>query len=152
MYSEQVSGRHRHFLLAIKFLTVFACLIAFIANSYAIFTQFIGKKTITSQNAENNDGLLLPSITICSLSGFKEEMLDYKDLELNNYLNKTLNLDEILYGYYNNDNEIDLNLTMMKADQDFWKFTTTYSQYKGRCHTLTYQKLVREDTLNLIHD
>ena len=152
MYSEQVGGRHRHFLFAIKVLTVFACLIACIANSYVIFTQFIGKKTITSQNVENNDGLLLPSITICSLSGFKEEMLDYKDLELNNYLNKTLNLDEILYGYYDNDNKIDLNLTIMKADQALWKFTTTYSQYKGRCHTLTYQKLVREDTLKLIHD
>ena len=152
MYSEQVGGRHRHFLLAIKVLTVFACLIACIANSYVIFTQFIGKKTITSQNVENNDGLLLPSITICSLSGFKEEMIDYKDLELSNYLNKTLNLDEILYGYYDNDNKIDLNLTIMKADQALWKFTTTYSQFKGRCHTLTYQKLVRKYTLKLIHN
>ena len=132
--------------------TFFACLIAFIANSYAIFTQFIGKKTITSQNVENNDGLLLPSITICSLSGFKEQMVDYKDLELSNYLNKTLNLDEILLGYYDNDNKIDLNLTMMKADRALWKFTTTYSQYKGRCHTLTYQKLVRKYTRKLIHN
>ena len=149
MYLEQVSNRHRHLLLSIKALTVFACLIACIANSYAIFTQFIGKKTITSQNVENNDGLLLPSITICSLSGFKEEMTEYKDLELDNYLSKTLNLDEILLGYIDDDNEY--NLTMMKADQDVWKFTTTYSQYKGRCHTLTYQKLVREDAKNLIH-
>ena len=149
MYLERVSDRHRHFLLAIKAMTVFACLIACIANNYAIFTQFIGKKTVTSQNVENNDGLSLPSITICSLSGFKEAMLEYKDIELDNYLNKTLNLEEVLLGYYEGANEY--NLTMMKANQDVWQFTTTYSQYKGRCHTLTYKKLVREHALNLIH-
>ena len=143
MYSEQVSGRHRHFLLAVKALTVFACLIAFIANSYAIFTQFIGKKTITSENVENNDRLLLPSITICSLSGFKEEMDEYDDLVLENYLNKTLNLEELLYGYYNYDDKDFVYLDTMKADTLSWQFTTTYSQFRGRCHTLNYKKQVR---------
>ena len=141
MCADQENGRRGHVISVLKVFTLFICLGGFIANSFIIFTQFIGKKTITSQNTENNDRLLLPSFTICSLSGFKEEMDDYDDLVLKNYLNKTLNLEEILYGYY--DDEDLVYLDAMKADTTSWKFTITYSQYKGRCHTLTYKKQVR---------
>lgn len=140
MPPEQERACHHQIILATKVLSVIACLIACIFNSYVIFTQFIGKKTITSENVENNDRLLLPSFTICSLSGYKEEMDEYDDLVLENYLNKTLNLEELLYGYY--DDEDFVNLDTMKADTLSWQFTTTYSQYKGRCHTLTYKKQV----------
>ena len=152
MYSEQESACHRHTILAIKVLSVIACLIACIWNSYIIFTQFIGNKTITSQNVEHNDGLLLPSFTICNVSGYKEEMDEFKDLELANYLNKTIHLEEILYGNFDIYEDLFDNLTTMKANTDLWKFTTTYSQFKGRCHTLTYQKKVRQDTKDLSHD
>ena len=141
MYADHENGRRWHIISVLKVATLFICLGGFIANSYIIFTQFIGKKTITSQNTENNDRLLLPSFTICSLSGFKEEMDDYDDLVLENYLNKTLYLEEILYGYYDDEDFVDLDA--MKADTSSWKFTITYSQYKGRCHTLTYKKQVR---------
>lgn len=141
MYADHENGRRWHIISVLKVVTFFICLGGFIANSYIIFTQFIGKNTITSQNTENNDRLLLPSFTICSLSGFKEEMDNYDDLVLENYLNKTLNLEEILYGYYDDEDFVDLD--EMKADTSLWKFTITYSQYKGRCHTLTYKKQVR---------
>ena len=143
MYSGQENGQQRHIISVIKIFTFFICLAGFIANSYIIFTQFIGKKTITSQNVEHNDRLLLPSITICSLSGFKEEMDEYDDLVLENYLNKTLDLEELLYGYYNDEGFVYLDT--MKADTSSWKLTTTYSHYKGRCHTLTYKKQVRRN-------
>ena len=148
---EPESICHRHILLTVKVLSVIACLIAFITNSSAIFIQFIDMKTITSQDVEHNNELLLPSITMCSLSGFKEEMDEFKDLELENYLNKTLDLEEILGGYYdfdNTNNSIEdsfVNLTTMKANTALWKFTTTYSQFQGRCHTLSYRKPVRQD-------
>ena len=151
MYLQPEGACHRHALLAIKVLSVIVCLIACVSNSYIIFTQFIGRKTITTQNVEHNDELLLPSITMCSLSGFKEEIDEFKDLELENYLNKTLQLEEILYGYYNNEH-LFVNLTTMKANTALWKFTTTYSKFKGRCHTLTYQKSVRQDDKELSHD
>ena len=141
MYSDQENNRHRKIISVVKVVTFFICLADFIANSYIIFTQFIGKKTITSQDVQNNDRLFLPSITICGLSGFKEEMDEYDDLMLENYLNKTFDLEEFLYGYY--DDEDFIYLDTMKADTSSWKFTTTYSQYKGRCHTLTYKKQVR---------
>ena len=151
MDSEPETFCHRHILLTVKVLSVIVCLIAFITNIYAIFIQFIDMKTIASQNVEHNNELLLPSITMCSLSGFKEEMDEFKDLELENYLNKTLDLEEILGGYYdfdNTNNSIEdsfVNLTTMKANTALWKFTTTYSQFQGRCHTLSYRKPVRQD-------
>ena len=141
MPPEQERACHHQIILAIKVLSVIACLIACIFNSYVIFTQFIGKKTITSQDIQNNDRLFLPSITMCGLSGFKEEMDEYDDLMLENYLNKTFDLEEFLYGYY--DDEDFVYPDTMKADTSSWQFTTTYSQYKGRCHTLTYKKEVR---------
>ena len=80
-------------------------------------------------------------------------MDEFKDIELENYLSKTLHLEEILYGYYNNNNEyLFVNMTAMKANTALWKFKSTYSQFRGRCHTLTYQKLVRQDAKDLLHD
>ena len=141
MYPDEERGGSRNVWKLVKLATIFLCIGGFIGNSYMIFTQFIGKKTITSQNVENNDGLLLPSITICSLSGFKEEMDEYEDLELENYLNKTLDFAEIFYGYYDVEYTY-YSLESMKSNSTLMKITTTYSQYKGRCHTLTYNKLV----------
>ena len=146
MYSDDETRSNRHLLAVIKVATFILCLAGFIANSYMIFIQFIGKKTITSQNVENYNGLSLPSITMCSLSGFKEEMDEYEDLELDNYLNKTLELGEVFLGHYEYDDDDGeyyyIDAETMKVNSTLWKLTTTYSQYKGRCHTLTAQKLV----------
>ena len=146
MSSDAEIGCRRHVLTVIKVATFFLCLAGFIANSYAIFIQFIGKKTISSQNVESNAELLLPSFTICSLSGFKEEIDELEDLELENYLKKTLDLGEIFVGVY--EFPIDgrrsiIDSEAIKVNATTWKLTTTYSKYKGRCHTLTYQKLVK---------
>ena len=144
MCSDQENGGSRHVWTVIKLATFLLCLAGFIGNSYMIFVQFIVKKTITSQNVEkNDDGLLLPSVTMCSLSGFKEEMDEYEDLELENYLQKTLYFEDIFYGYYDNEWTY-YDLESMTSNTTQMKITTTYSQYKGRCHTLTYQKLVSD--------
>ena len=80
----------------LKLITVALCLVAFVANSYIIFQQFLTGKTVTSNDVQKNARLFLPSITLCSLSGFKEEIDELADLELDEYLNKTTRLDEIL--------------------------------------------------------
>ena len=143
MHSDQEKSRIRNFFALTKVATFFLCMAGFIANSYIIFTQFIGKKTVTSQNYELYDGLLLPSITLCSLSGFKEIIDDYEDLKLESYLNKTLALEEILYGYYDSERRRDVDVEEMKSNTTLWEITSIYSKYKGRCHTLRYTKLVR---------
>ena len=143
MHSNQEKSRVRNFFTVIKIVTFFLCMAGFIANSYIIFIQFIGKNTITSQNYEHYDGLLLPSITLCSLSGFKEIIDDYEDLKLESYLNKTLDLEEILYGYYDYESRRVVDVEEMKSNTTLWEITTIYSKYKGRCHTLSYTNLVR---------
>ena len=122
--------------LAVKFLTRIICFGGFVGNSFIIFKQFINGKTLTSYDVKKNTELYLPSLTICSLSGFKEPMDDYEDIELENFLNKTLDLGEIIESVG------DMNVTEMYEDAETWELTTTYSQYKGTCHTIRYKHKV----------
>ena len=125
---------------AIKIVTFVICLAGFVANSFMIFKHFIGKQTITSQDLQHNNELTLPSVTICSFSGYKQKITRYQDLILNNYLNKTLELDEILYMVVGDDRW--MTIEQLLKNKTFWEVTTTYSIYKGRCHTIRYNQKV----------
>ena len=137
---------------AIKIVTFMICLAGFVANSLMIFKQFLGKQTITSQDLQHNEELVLPSFTICSLSGYKEKITKHQDLKLNNYLNNTLELNEILLLVQTDDNV--WTIEQLIKDKTSWQVTTTYSLYKGRCHTIRFLHKVLElnfDILQLIH-
>ena len=82
--------------IAVKFLTRIICFGGFVGNSFVIFKQFIGGKTLTSYDVQKNTKLYLPSLTICSLSGYKEPMDDYGDIELESFRKKPLNLSEVI--------------------------------------------------------
>ena len=125
---------------AIKTITFIFCLAGFVCNSFMIFKQFIGKKTITSQDIEHNKKLAVPSFTLCSLSGYKEKITKHQDLKLNNYLNKTFNLDEILISVITEDSK--MTFEQLIENKTFWEVTTTYTRNKGRCHTIRYTKKV----------
>ena len=71
-----------------KIIACIVCLVGFVANSLYISKQFIGGKTVTSENIKKYQKLGLPSVTICSVSGFKKKMNETDDLELENYLNE----------------------------------------------------------------
>ena len=120
----------------IKTVTFIICLAGFVVNSSMIIKQFFIKQTITSKNLVHNKELDLPSFTICSLSGFKEKIKKFQDLKLNNYLEKTLGLDEILFQV----NE--MSIDKLIENTTFWQITTTHTKYKGRCHTIRYLKKV----------
>ena len=122
----------KKFWVVLKAATFLICLAGFVGNSFMIFKQFISKQTITSQDVQINDELVLPSFTICSLSGFKEKMNKYRDLELDDFHNKTLELDEILLWVE------DLTIDELRENTTTWEITTTYGPYKGRCHTIRY--------------
>ena len=126
----------------LKYAATILCMIGFVANSFMIFKQFIEHKTITSQDVQKNAYLFLPSVTICGLSGFKDKMDEYDDLELDNYHQKTLDLEEILIGItYPHGHSIILQ--EMYKNAMLWKITTTYSPFKGRCHTINYGQEVK---------
>ena len=122
--------------IAVKVLTRIICFGGFVGNSFVIFKQFIGGKTLTSYDVQKNTNLYLPSLTICSLSGFKEPMDDYRDLELESFLNKTLDLGEVITLVNNK------KITEIFKDTKTWDLTTTYSQFKGACHTIRYKNKV----------
>ena len=126
----------------IKKATFLICLAGFVANSYMCLKQFIGKETVQSQEIKHNKELAFPSITICSLSGYKEKIRNHQDLKLNNYLNNTLELDEILL-WVTTDGKV-MTIEQLIKDKTSWQVTTTYSLYKGRCYTIRYLHKVLE--------
>ena len=110
------------------------CLVGFFFNSFIIFKQFIENETVTSSKLQKNSKLFLPSVTICGFNGYKRVAQSYSDFSMENYINNTISLNEILLGKMNHD---DTNDTIAK-----WKVTTTYSAYRGRCYTIEYIKQV----------
>ena len=139
--ATNVDSFPKSFWKIVKTSTCIFCLVGFVLNSLAIFENFVEGKTLTSNELQKNDRLLLPSITICGISGFKEEMDEYSDLDFESYLNKTIDLEDILW-----DAVVDktyFTVTEMLEDKTLWKISTTYSQYKGRCHTIQYTKGVK---------
>ena len=80
----------------LKAATGILCMVCFVANSFYIFEQFIGRKTITSQDVKKYKKLALPSVTVCNFSSFKKLMNEPDDIELQNYLNQTMNLEDVL--------------------------------------------------------
>ena len=121
------------------------CLIGFCFNSFIIFKQFVGNETVTSHKLEENFDLYLPSITLCGPSGFKSAVEKYSDLELESYLNNTVDLKDILINIYDRDhNYIDAKFVegTIYNKSNIWKVATTYSAYRGRCYTIEYRKKV----------
>ena len=116
----------------IKPISFFACVAGFFCNTFMIFKQFIGRQTISSYDVQKNDELSLPSFTICGRTGYKEEISKYQDLQLDNYLDKTFELEEIVGSIEG------ITVKELRQNKTSWEVTTTYNQNKGRCYTITY--------------
>ena len=131
-YPEYVKDLPRKFWVVLKTATFLFCLIGFVGNSFMIFKQFVGKQTITSQDTQKNKELSLPSFSICALSGFKKKMNKFRDIELDGFHNKTLDFDEYLLGVE------EMTIEELRENKTTWELSSTYSPYKGRCHTIRY--------------
>ena len=132
MSPEYVKDLPRKFWVVIKAATLMFCLAGFVGNSFMIFKQFVGKQTITSQDTQKNEELALPSFTVCALSGFKEKMTKFRDVELDGFHNKSLEFDEYILSVD------DMTIEELRENDTTWELSTTYSPYKGRCHTIRY--------------
>ena len=146
--------QRQYFSRALKFVVVILCLVGFVFNSYYIFKQFIGHQTVTSFNIQENLELYLPSITLCGTSGYKEQVNEYSDLRIENYVSNTIGITEILVS--NKKNESDMPGELPVQDTLFdelgqWRILTTYSAYRGRCYTIEYREKVISSFQNTFH-
>ena len=135
---NNMSDSKNTFWTVIKTTTFLICLAGFAANSFMIFQQFLGKQTLTSEDVQNIGELSLPSITFCGVTGFKERITKLRDLERDNYDNKTLAIEDILLDVEYSDSGDVITIEKLRENTTSWKMTTTYSPYKGRCHTIRY--------------
>ena len=130
----------------IKFATIAICLGMFACNSFAAFKQYIGRKTVITNDIEIHSKMLLPSITICGTRGFKEEFLDYSYAEKEKYIENTFDLNEMI-AFMEDKNEKMYNISDLlggvKGIGNLWNVKMTYSAYRGRCFTIEYKKEVR---------
>ena len=139
------SSKKNIYLRSLKMTLMLMCFVGFFFNSFIIFKQFIGNETVTSTKIHENKELYLPSITLCGFSGFKRIVDDYSDLKLENFVNNTIELSEILITAFDNENNsidpkdvLEHNVNQTNP----WKILTTFSAYRGRCYTLEYRKKV----------
>ena len=139
---------------ALKFVVVILCLVGFVFNSYYIFKQFIGHQTVTSFNIQENLELYLPSITLCGTSGYKEQVDEYSDLRIENYVNNTIGITDILISNAPNKGDVAGKLPVQDTLLDElgqWRILTTYSAYRGRCYTIEYREKVISSFQNTFH-
>ena len=139
------NGKKHLYLRSLKMTIMLLCLVGFFFNSFIIFKRFIGNETVTSMKIQENKELYLPSITLCGFSGFKRIVNRYSDLKLENYVNNTIDLNEMLITAFDNEeNNIDPKdaLEPNSNKSSIWKVITTYSLYRGRCYTFEYRKKV----------
>ena len=143
---KKSNKKKNSFLLILKGTVLVLCLIGFFFNSYIIFKQFIEKETVTSYKIEETSKLHLPSVTFCGNSGFKRIVENYSDFELQNYINNTVKLSEIVKEVTDHNNKTykiapDRSTTFDGSGK--WKIIETYSAYRGRCYTIEYKELVK---------
>ena len=144
--NDAVAKKESLCMKTLKVTITILCLVGFCFNSFIIFKQFVGNETLTSHKIEENLELFLPSITLCGPSGFKSAVEKYSDLELDNYLNNTVDLKDILINVYDRDNNyIDAKSVegINYNKSNIWIVTTTFSAYRGRCYTIEYRKKVK---------
>ena len=151
------NGKKNIYLVILKAIVMLLCLFGFIANSFIIFKQFIGKETVTSYKIQDSSELRLPSVTLCGYSGFKRIVKSYDDLKHDRYINNTIDVNEILMEVIDNDNNsitAPYSMTFEGPIYDKsrnWKIKTTYSAYRGRCYTIEYRKKVKNEILVVVY-
>ena len=130
----------------IKFATIAICLGMFVCNSFAAFKQYIGRKTVITNDIEIHSKMLLPSMTICGTRGYREELLNFSSVEKEKYFSTTFDLNELIYGITGSVvtfTDIEELNHGQQENPELWVKKVTLSNYRGRCYTFEYKKEVR---------
>ena len=97
------------------------------------------------KTSNGNSELFLPSFTVCGSSGYKQIIDEYRDLNLVNYLNNTLELKDLqieVVQYHNGVFKSETLHDTTLENSTSWKISTTYGAYRGRCYTIEYMEKV----------
>ena len=118
--------------ILLKLVTTVVCLVGFIFNSYAIFDQFVGGKTLLSSDIQPsaNDKLTFPAIVICNSVAFKTRKLSSN---LSDYIDNTLKLKEFFADWHLMSVTSDGTIEAVDIDQEF---KPIYTAYYGTCYCL----------------
>ena len=113
-----------------KITTVLVLFGLFFSNSYMIFEQYIGKKTVTSSNvvAVETNTQAMPAIVICRENAFTDVTKDMSKLDA--FLDNTLSLN---YAVDDNNDEIYLETNSSALKREY-----VYSFTRGLCYVLKY--------------
>ena len=125
-------GKTNLFKIA-KITTVLVLFGLFCSNSYMIFEQYIGKKTVTSSNvvAVKTNTQAMPAIVICRENAFTDVKKDMSKLDA--FLDNTLSL-----TYYVDDNNDGVFEHYLETNASMLKRESVYSFTRGLCYVLKY--------------
>ena len=143
--NRNIPNKRSIYLNILKGIIIMICLVGFFFNSFMIFKQFVENETVITNKIQENAKLYFPSITLCGFSGFKRIVNQYAELKYENYINNTIDINEMLIEVADSDNiiwkaEPLLDTTFDESGK--WQISTTYSAYRGRCYTIKYNKKV----------
>ena len=129
---------------------IMLCYLGCILNSTKILSNFFRQSKVVSINMNTNPSLLLPSVTICNATAYKESINDFQDLERDRFLNNTFILSDILKSItFEASNREDIDDFEINAFNDSLNMqsslsiTSIYSYFKGRCYTFDIRRKVR---------
>ena len=116
-----------------KITTVLVLFGLFCSNSYMIFEQYIGKKTVTSSNivAVETNMQVMPAIVICRENAFTDVKKDMSKLDA--FLDNTL-----ILTYYVDDNNDGVFEHYLETNASMLKRESVYSFTRGLCYVLKY--------------
>lgn len=126
-----------------KAIIILICLSAFVSNSYLLFSQFIQKSTVLSNDLITPDDRMLhaPSILVCGKTPFKNVQLDSK---ISDFEENSLKLEEFLVM----SNFVSGNFTDSIARNITDEWLTFYTAYFGSCHKLELDAMVSKNLNN----
>ena len=90
------TNQKAYLIQAFKIAGTMMCYLGCILNSKEILSNFFRQSKVVSINMNTYPSLLLPSVTICNNTAYKESIHSFQDLERDRFLNNTLILSEVL--------------------------------------------------------
>ena len=107
-----------------KWLISLGLAFAFLCTTFFNLRDYLSDKTTMSIGVKPHpQGLQLPAITICNKTAYKNIE---RNLNLQSYLDNTINLDEFF----------------VSAEASNYTIKTSYTMYKGRCYTIIFHEIV----------